>query len=157
VSIATWGGPVFVLTFALVACHGQQARGVGVELDAQGNVVVLTRTCKRDAVETRVQLLDTKGTRGDGSDDLALWTISLKAGSGTRRFVVGETPAGYTEDVVFAGLPKDGRLLRIAVESSELPQGESVLFTVGQLRHDRVLLADGETSEDEFMRGNACD
>ena len=105
---------------------------------------------------TRLRLIDARGTRGDSSDDQTLWEIRATNASSAKQFIVGQTPDGFREDVALNSLPNDGRLLRVAVETSELPHGESSSFSTNQLRTDRLRVGDGYQAEEEFLRGDAC-
>ena len=141
---------------AFGGCHPDQPKGIGVGRDAQGNLIVAYRVCHKDAAVRRVTLLDANGTRAIISDDRTLWEISATAPTGPMRFVVGQTPNGFREDVPFAGLRDEGRLLWVAVESSELPQDGSSYFSENQLRTDRLRVGDAYQTEEEFAHGDAC-
>ena len=146
-----------VLTLAFVACHPEGAIGIGLGRDTEGALTVAYRTCHRDATVVRVALLDANGTRAEISDDHVLWQISQTRASETKRFMVGQTPPGFREDVAFTGISDEGRLLWFVVYTSELPAGESIGFSANQLETDRLLVGDAYQTEDEFARGDACD
>ena len=148
-----------VLALAFGGCHGlglDQPEGIAVRRDDQGNLIALYRACHKDATVTRLRLLDARGTRGDSSDDQTLWEIRATSASSVKQFIVGQTPDGFREDVALTSLPNDGRLLRVAVETSELPHGESSSFSTTQLRTDRLRVGDGYQAEEEFVHGDAC-
>ena len=147
-----------VLALAFGGCHGlglDQPEGIAVRRDDQGNLIALYRACHKDATVTRLRLLDARGTRGDSSDDQTLWEIRATSASSVKQFIVGQTPDGFREDVALTSLPNDGRLLRVAVETSELPHGESSSFSTTQLRTDRLRVGDGYQAEEEFVVENS--
>ena len=151
--------PLVLLAFTLSACSElgfEHPDRIGVLSDGRGNLVVMYRTCRGDTEVTRVRLLDASGTRGNGADDRTLWAISGTGHPEARRFVVGQTPDGFRQEELSSEMLGAGHLLRVTVESSALPQGESAFFTMMQLGQDRLRVGEGYQSMEDFVRGNAC-
>ena len=148
-----------VLALAFGGCHGlglDQPEGIGIRRDDQGNLIAVYRVCHKSALVTGVSLLDAMGTRADISDDATLWEVTALAPSGATRFIVGQTPDGFVQNVPLTGLPDGGRLLWLHVYTTELPHGESIGFSTTQLRTDRLRVGDGYQTEEEFVHGDAC-
>lgn len=143
-----------LMAAALAACDEPRER-VGVEL-GEGAVAAEYKHCRDSALLHRVTLKDVGETRTDISDDRVLWQVESSIGSRLTRFTVGSTPDGF-EELVQLSESLDGLLLNIQFKSSALPDGESMTFTIGQLRTGQLRVGTEYMSAEEFRRKPACD
>jgi hypothetical protein len=139
---------------ALAACDEPRER-IGVELQ-EGIVAAEYKHCRDSGLVHRVTLKDLGETRTDTSDDRALWEVVSSSGSRLTRYTVGSTPDGF-EQLVQLSEPLDGLLLNIQFKSSALPAGESVTFTIPELRAGTLRVGTEYMSAEEFRSEPACD
>lgn len=121
---------------------------IGLELSSDGSrVTVLYPNCP--GVLIRSVQLSPAGAQ-------PLWRISSSPGSELREFVVGRTPANFTEAVPFSGgLPAGDYLL---ILDNTARTGETEYFRTGQLERGKVLVGhDTHLSRAEYQaRQGVC-
>jgi hypothetical protein len=142
-----------VTAIALGACSppsGNHTIGAKLAPDGRGIQVVFV-PCPGQKVIS-VELVVTKDAVIGDERDPVLWRIEAPGGVAAGKFVVGQTPSGFTSTVPLRAEPPAGEPLGILLDSS-LGQ-TAVGFTVQQLRPDTVF-TDGQSLSPQAFRQQA--
>ena len=142
-----------VTAIALGACSpssGNHTIGAKLAPDGRGIQVVFV-PCPGQKVIS-VELVATNDAVIGDDKDPVLWRIEAPGGVAAEKFVVGQTPSGFTSPVPLRAEPPAGQPLGILLDTS-LGQ-TAVGFTVRQLRPDAVF-TDGQSLSPEAFRQQA--
>jgi hypothetical protein len=146
-----------VTAIALGACSppsGNHTIGAKLAPDGRGIQVVFV-PCPGQKVISVELVVTNDAVIGDDKDPI-LWRIEAPGGVAAEKFVVGQTPSGFTSTVPLRAEPPAGQPLGILLDTS-LGQ-TAVGFTVQQLRPDTVFTDGRSLSPEAFRRqaGGQC-
>ena len=152
-------GTLLLAALSLGCDDSESPARLGLEtMDGTPGLRIHFRSCKSDARATHFWLRDAAGTRRDGSDDRVLWEL-VGDGPATGEVVVDSiAPEGNYRLVVPFDAKSDlsNSMLRLTVETSSVPEGESLTVRYGDLRPGEILTKDGPLTEQEFEEPVKC-
>jgi hypothetical protein len=128
-------------SFLASSCDTYPAdNALGVTLASDGGIIMQYVSCQNELVHS-VQLFLNKNDDpfiGNKGDEL-LWGIASEAGSPVDTFIVGDTPAGFTEVTAFSSSLSAGEPLGILLNTTKVEAGSR--FRVSDLKPDRIFTA----------------
>lgn len=150
---------LLILVGTLTACElpGDSAPPVALRLTDDASVEVLFLPCQGQLV-TSVKITDPVDPGLEDPKDKTLWEISSKEGAPLEEVRVGEVPASFMESVPLDDDMPSSTELDVTVQSRLRGEDFSagIVFTVKDLRKERVHTHKGLTSMAEFRRLRVC-
>ena len=146
---------LFGVAAVLAACDPQVRTDlVGVRRLPPNRLEVFYRPCPGELVAS-VEFLAPEGNIVGDEDETRYWRIESD-GAPTYRFVVGQTPEGFSESVSLRSVPPSDSELAILIDTNLRPS-PGVFFQISELKEASVLSGSGYSSLEGFLASDPGD